>query len=76
MTEKWNVDCEGVTQSTPVIGNDAVYMCSNSGKLYALAKTDGAKKVGLLNMEKLALPFPLSEKTAPSIYAVKRPTVE
>lgn len=44
MTEKWNVDCEGVTQSTPVIGNDAVYMCSNSGKLYALAKTDGAKK--------------------------------
>ena len=44
MTEKWNVDCEGVTQSTPVIGNDAVYMCSNSGKLYALTKTDGAKK--------------------------------
>lgn len=38
MTEKWNVDCGGDTQSTPVIGADAVYVCSNSGKLYAFDK--------------------------------------
>lgn len=44
MTEKWTADCEGTTQSTPVIGNDAVYICSNSGKLYAFTKSDGTKK--------------------------------
>lgn len=44
MTEKWNADCEGTTQSTPVIGDDAVYICSNSGKLYAFAKNDGKKR--------------------------------
>lgn len=44
MVQKWEADCEGVTQSTPVIGEKVVYVCSNSGKLYAFQKTDGAKK--------------------------------
>lgn len=44
MKGKWSVDCEGTTQSTPVIGSDAVYICSNSGKLYAFAKIDGKRK--------------------------------
>ena len=44
MTEKWNVDCGGDTQSTPVIVADAVYVCSNSGKLYAFDKNTGTQK--------------------------------
>lgn len=44
MKEIWSADCEGTTQSTPVISSDAVYVCSNSGKLYAFAKSDGTKK--------------------------------
>lgn len=44
MTEKWTADCEGETLSTPVIDNDVVYICSNSGKLYAFDKSTGAKK--------------------------------
>lgn len=44
MVEKWNVDCGGDTQSTPVIGSDAVYVCSNSGKLYAFDKNTGEQK--------------------------------
>lgn len=44
MTEKWSADCEGDTQSTPVIGSDAVYVCSNSGKLYAFDKNTGGQK--------------------------------
>lgn len=44
MTVKWKADCENVTQSTPVIGKDAVYVCSNSGKLYAFSKIDGKKQ--------------------------------
>ena len=46
MTEKWTADCEGETLSTPVIDNDVVYICSNSGKLYAFDKSTGAKKWG------------------------------
>ncbi|SHJ24972.1 outer membrane protein assembly factor BamB family protein [Bacteroides stercorirosoris] len=44
MAEKWSADCGGDTQSTPVIGSDAVYVCSNSGKLYAFDKNTGKQK--------------------------------
>lgn len=44
MTQKWVADCENITQSTPVIGKDAIYVCSNSGNLYAFSKADGTKK--------------------------------
>lgn len=44
MTKKWEANCEGTTQSTAVIGSDAVYVCSNSGKLYAFDKNDGTRK--------------------------------
>lgn len=38
MKLKWSGDCENTTQSTPIIGTNAVYVCSNSGKLYAFSK--------------------------------------
>lgn len=43
MTQIWAFDCEGVTQSTPVIDNNTIYIASNSGYLYAVNK-DGSLK--------------------------------
>lgn len=56
MAEKWNADCGGDTQSTPVIGTDAVYVCSNSGKLYAFDKNTG-KQNGQQIMERVVHQF-------------------
>ena len=37
MTELWSADCGGDIQSPVVIGDDAVYVCNNSGKMLALS---------------------------------------
>lgn len=43
MTKIWEADCGGDTQSTPIIGENAIYVCANSGKIFAFNKSDGSK---------------------------------
>lgn len=43
MKKLWEFDCQDVTQSSPIIGMDAIYVCSNSGNVYAVNKVNGSK---------------------------------
>lgn len=44
MSEKWSQNSEGDIQSPLVIDNEAVYACTNNGKVIAYKKSDGSKK--------------------------------
>lgn len=43
MQKIWEAACEGDTQSTPIIGENAIYVCANSGNIFAFNKVDGQK---------------------------------
>jgi len=43
MQKIWEAACGGDTQSTPIIGENAIYVCANSGKVFAFNKADGQK---------------------------------